>query len=102
MSCTFSHYGEYARIYQMVNGKTKTLGKTGRLPIPYFEPWLNNDLGVQVKGNEIRCLINNQWVLKYNTEEMPKSGGIGFKTWDATPAYSEATVKELRVEAIGN
>ncbi|NUQ57301.1 MAG: polysaccharide deacetylase family protein [Candidatus Paceibacter sp.] len=102
MSCTFSHYGEYARIYQTVNGKTKTLGKSGRLPIPFMEPWLNNDYGVSVNGNSIRCLVNNQWVLKYNTDEMPKSGGIGLKTWDANPAYSEVSVRELRAETIGN
>ncbi|MCK6462246.1 MAG: polysaccharide deacetylase family protein [Candidatus Pacebacteria bacterium] len=102
MSCTFSHYGEYARIYQTVNGKTKTLGKSGRLPIPFMEPWLNNDYSVIVNGNEIKCLVNNQWVLKYNTDEMPKFGGIGLKTWDANPAYSEVSVRELRAETIGN
>lgn len=98
--CSFSDYGKSVSIYQVLNGETKTLGRSGVLPVSYFTPWLNLDFSIKVNGDNIECLIDGKWVLKNKIETMPKSGGIGFKIWGDKSYNNEAIIKEINVEKI--
>lgn len=98
--CSFSDYGKSANIYQVLNGETKTLGRSGVLPAPYLTPWLNLNFGVKVSGDNIECLINGSWVLRNKIETMPKFGGIGFKIWGNKSYNNEVMIKEINAEKI--
>lgn len=96
--CSFSNYGKSVSIYQVLNGETKTLGRSGVLPVSFFTPWLNLNFGVKVNGDNIECLINGSWVLRNKIETMPKFGGIGFKIWGDKSYNNEVIIKEINAE----
>lgn len=98
--CSFSNYGKSVNIFQVLNGETKMLGRSSVLPVPFFTPWLNLNFGVKVSGDNIECLINNEWVLRSKIETMPKSGGIGFKIWGDKSYNNEVIIKEINAEKI--
>jgi len=85
--CSFSDYGRGASLAQVIGGKATVLAENYFLQIPYFTPWLNVNLGMKVKDNHVECLVNDGWVLRFDSGELPKTGGIGFETWD--PADSK-------------
>ena len=98
MYCSYSGYGSFVRIYLVKDGVATTLGKTARLPIPYSNPWKDLDFKVKVIGDDIECLINDEWILRApDVKEMPEFGGIGFKTWDSDRGITNTAIKEISV-----
>jgi len=102
IGCTFSSYGARAVLYQVIDGAKTTLGKTPKMSVSNYTPWLDNHFGVQVKDNEMQCLIKNQWVLRYDASNMQisKNGGIGIEVWDEDPGNGEIILKEVKVESV--
>ncbi|MDP3729752.1 MAG: polysaccharide deacetylase family protein [bacterium] len=98
--CSFSHYGKYASLYTVINGKTEKFGNTGELAIPYFQAYLNTDFSIQAKDDEIRCFVGDQWVLRENFSELPKSGGIGVKNWSTGSNDSKILIKEFSAKIV--
>jgi len=96
--CSFSNYGKTVAIYQVLNGETKTLGRTPVLPVPYFTPWLDLNFSIKADRNNIECLINDNWALKDKIDASLKSGGIGFKIWGDKMNSNEVIVKEINVK----
>lgn len=99
VSCVFINYGAYVKIYSTVGGKTTTIARTGRLPIPFQEPWVDRNFGARVKDDSIECLIDGKWVVRSpDVKDMPEAGAIGFKTWDYVKGNGEAVLKEVSVD----
>ena len=98
--CSFSGYGKYASLYTVINGKAEKIGKTGELAVPYSQPYLNVDLSIQAKGDEVRCFVGDRWVLKGNSGNIPKTGGIGIKSWNTGYNDNKVAVKEINIEEI--
>lgn len=99
VACSYSIYGSYARIHQVENGVTKTFGSTAKLQIPYINPWEDIRFGIRVKEDNVECLINDAWVIRaQNIVTMPKTGKIGFKTWDSAAGVANVAVKKITVD----
>lgn len=99
-SCDYSSYGAYVGLYLMAEGKNLLLGHSPRLSIPLIEPWKDQTFSVEVSGDNIACLINNDVILRNSLITMPKTGGIGFSTWDREKGNTTVAIKSIVVEVI--
>ena len=97
MECSYATYGSSVSLVQIQNGRATTLARNYGLQIPYYSPWQNVNLGIKVQGNHIECLINDAWILRFDTDTMPRSGGVGFETWDPMRNHSQIQVKDVLI-----
>lgn len=101
IACSYTNYGASASLVEVVNGRSSTIIETYSLSTPFYTPWLDVNLGASVRGNHVECLINDQWVLKYDFDNLSSVGGIGFETWDPMDAREDQMlIKEISVSVL--
>jgi hypothetical protein len=100
VSCAFSRYGESVQLYQLKDGASTLLSQTPGLAVNDFDPWAGVNMGMQVKGNQVSCLIRGSEVLSATVPSMPASGSVGLETWDSNPDASPHTLKAFTVKPL--
>ncbi len=78
--CSFSNYGAYVNLSYYKYGEQTTIGRSPRLPVSNYFPWLNIKAGIRVKGDEAFCLLNGEEILS-GKGNFGRSGSVGFKTF---------------------
>ncbi len=97
-SCAFSRYGQTVQIYQVSNGVSQFISQSPSLPVRQDSPWEGVDMGADIEGSRLSCLIGGQVVLAADLPSLQNSGTVGFETWDPNPYASPHTLKSYTVE----
>ncbi len=98
VACSFGEYGLSARLYQVVDGVSKTIARSPRLPRPALEPWKDNKFAIAVNDNEVYCIKDSEWVVKGNLKNLPATGGVGIKTYDVTRGHGLVSVNYFSIK----
>lgn len=99
-SCAFSHYGQTAQIYQVVNGVSTELAQSPTLAIPDYQPWKDVHMGASVEGRKVSCYLNGERVLAAEIPSLSNNGTIGFEAWDQNPYASPHTLRTVEVRPL--
>jgi hypothetical protein len=100
VSCAFSRYGESVQLYQLQDGASTLISQTPGLAVSGIDPWVGVNMGMQVKGNRVSCLIRGDEVLSATVPSMPASGSVGLETWDSNPEAAPHTFKAFTVKPL--
>lgn len=100
VSCAFSRYGESVQLYQLNKGESTLLGQTPGLAVSDYEPWVNVNMGMQVKGSRVSCLIKGDEVLSATIPSMSPVGSVGLETWDSNPEAAPHIFKAFSVKSL--
>lgn len=97
VACTFARYGSGVRIEAVHHGEKTSYGENYTLGEPYYSPWLNNKLGMRIRGTHVECLKNGEWILRADVPRMPPSGALRLEVWDKDPGVARLVIKKFSV-----
>jgi hypothetical protein len=97
VACSFGEYGSSVRLYKVVNGVSKTVAQSPRLPYPSIEAWKDNNFSISVDKNAVSCLKDGEWIVRGDLEDIPLSGSVGIKTYDRINGHAQVKVSSLSV-----
>ena len=99
-TCSFSNYGSYVGIGAVINGVFQNYGGSPDLPISDYKPWENVSLAIEARGDEIRCFVGKDEILRYKMTGLPFSGGVGIEVWDRARANATQAINSVTVTAL--
>ncbi len=99
-ACSFGTDGKSVRLYQLVDGVTKTIGQSPQLPMRSYATWKDIAVSMSVNRNHVECLKDGVWALRADLSDIPLAGGIGIKTYESRKGEAAIGVKEITVEGI--
>lgn len=97
VACNFSAYGGTAQIYLAAGSESELIAETPYLGVPAMEAWAKVSLGIEVKDNNVSCIVRGEKVLSGQPKNMSLYGTAGIEVWDTNPMQQPHKVRSFTV-----